>query len=457
MAINNFLIFNSCNHQTSEQLISILESKMDCHIQLVEGKQRDLDIGNNQRPDLCFWVKDVDGSNGCDLNNNSLSPEIDVLCTKGCGTRNVDLSIDHADDFIVTPLREAEVLSRVGRLVSGVKRQEKETARKNILQKAGISQLIGRDPLFLKKISIIPQIAECDATVLLLGRTGVGKELCARAIHYLSKRSNQPFLPVDCGAIPSNLIENELFGHRKGAFTDAQTNQFGIIAEAEGGTLFLDEIDALPLESQSKLLRLLQDKTYRPLGQAQYAKANVRVIVATNEDLGRKAQQNLFRKDLFYRLTINLELPKLRERASDIPLLAEYFLKKYEKEMGGKPKSLSPASVQKLIMYDWPGNIRELENVIQQAIILSQNTVILPENINISSSTAAADSDRLSFRDAKRKAIDEFEKEYITGLLVFHKGNVTSAALDARKDRSDFSRLMRKFNLDRNSFILEHH
>jgi DNA-binding NtrC family response regulator len=264
-------------------------------------------------------------------------------------------------------------------------------------------------------------------------------------------------LPVDCGAIPSNLIENELFGHRKGAFTDAQTNQFGIIAEAEGGTLFLDEIDALPLESQSKLLRLLQDKTYRPLGQAQYAKANVRVIVATNEDLGRKAQQNLFRKDLFYRLTINLELPKLRERASDIPLLAEYFLKKYEKEMGGKPKSLSPASVQKLIMYDWPGNIRELENVIQQAIILSQNTVILPENINISSSTAAADSDRLSFRDAKKKAIEEFEKEYIIGLLVFHKGNITRAALDARKDRSDFSRMMRKFNLDRNSFILEHH
>ena len=129
MAINNFLIFNSCNHQTSEQLISILESKMDCHIQLVEGKQRDLDIGNNQRPDLCFWVKDVDGSNGCDLNNNSFAPEIDVLCTKGCGARNVDLSIDHADDFIVTPLREAEVLSRVGRLVSGVKRQEKETAR----------------------------------------------------------------------------------------------------------------------------------------------------------------------------------------------------------------------------------------------------------------------------------------------------------------------------------------
>ncbi|MEE9169003.1 MAG: sigma-54 dependent transcriptional regulator [bacterium] len=416
-----------------------------------------MDIGNNQRPDLCFWVKDVDGSNGCDLNNNSFAPEIDVLCTKGCGARNVDLSIDHADDFIVTPLRESEVLSRVGRLVSGVEGQEKETARKNILQKAGISQLIGRDPLFLKKISIIPQIADCDATVLLLGETGVGKELCARAIHYLSKRSTQPFLPVDCGAIPSNLIENELFGHRKGAFTDAQTNQFGIIAEAEGGTLFLDEIDALPLESQSKLLRLLQDKTYRPLGQAQYAKANVRVIVATNEDLGRKAQQNLFRKDLFYRLTINLELPKLQERASDIPLLAEYFLKKYEKEMGRKPKALSPASVQKLIMYNWPGNIRELENVIQQAILLSPNPVILPENINISTSTVTADSGRLSFRDAKRKAMEEFEKEYITGLLVFHKGNVTRAALDARKDRSDFSRLMRKFNLDRNSFILQHH
>ncbi len=456
MALNTFHIFNSCIHKTPEQLYSILKSNIDCDIQLSKGKKGLTDVEKYPHPDLYFRIKDSFSSEDQVLKNrNSSVPEINIICTEGSHKQLDIYSIENADDLIISPLIEAEVLWRISRLI-GTAKKEKEIARKNILQKAGISQLIGCHPSFLEKISIIPQLADTDATVLLLGETGVGKELCARAIHYLSKRSDQPFIPVDCGAIPPKLIEGELFGHLKGAYTDAHSNQLGIIAEAKKGSLFLDEIDTLPFSAQSKLLRLLQDKTYRILGQAKRTKADIRIITASNVDLQQKMQQNLFRKDLFYRLTFSLELPSLRERSSDIPLIASYLLKNYIKELNVKPKVFSPTSFQKLLMYDWPGNIRELQNVIQQAIVLSPNYVIQPWSINIPELIEDVNFRTPSFREAKKKAIEQFEKEYITKLLIFFEGNITHAAREASKDRSDFMRLMKKFNLERKSFLRNH-
>ena len=450
-----FLIFNSCSHKTPEQLCSILKSNIDCDIQLSKGEKGLTDLEKYAYPDLCFWIRDSFSSENQVLKNrNSSVPEIDIICTEGNQKQLDNYSMENADDLIISPLIEAEVLWRISRLIGTAKR-EKEIARRNILQKAGISQLIGCHPSFLKKISIIPQLADTDVTVLLLGETGVGKELCARAIHYLSKRSDQPFIPVDCGAIPTNLIEGELFGHRKGAYTDAHSNQLGIIVEAKKGTLFLDEIDTLPLSAQSKLLRLIQDKTYRILGQAKRTRADVRIIAASNVDLQEKIQQNLFRKDLFYRLTFSLELPSLRERSSDIPLIANYLLKNYTKKLNVK-KTFSPTSIQKLLLHDWPGNIRELQNVIQQAIVLSSNYVIQPGGINIPELIEEVNFRIPSFREAKKKAIEQFEKEYITKLLISFGGNITHAAREASKDRSDFIRLMKKFNLDRKSFLRNH-
>ena len=241
---------------------------------------------------------------------------------------------------------------------------ERELAKKNALQKLGMADLIGQDPVFLEAAGKIPLVADCDATVLITGETGVGKEVCAHAVHYLSKRADKPFVPVNCGAIPLNLVENELFGHRKGAFTDTHGNQQGLLAEAEGGTLFLDEIDSLPQDAQSKLLRLLQDKTYRPLGETKSVRADIRIIAATNADLRQKAQAGAFRMDLFYRFSFTLLLPPLRDRRTDVPVLAEYFLEKHGKEYGRGRKTLSAAALQKLLSYHWPGNIRELQNIM---------------------------------------------------------------------------------------------
>ena len=326
--------------------------------------------------------------------------------------------------------------------------EERELTRRNLLQKLGMADLIGHDPAFLDAVGKIPLVADCDATVLITGETGVGKEVCARAVHYMSKRAAKPFVPINCGAIPMNLVENELFGHRKGAFTDAHGHHQGLLAEAEGGTLFLDEIDSLPLEAQSKLLRLLQDKTYRPLGETKAVRADIRIIAATNADLRQKAQSGTFRLDLFYRFNFTLLLPPLRQRASDIPVLAEYFLEKHGKEYERGQKTLSAAALQKLLAYAWPGNIRELQNIIQQAILLTAETIIPAENINLPIPAQLQEMGKLSYTEAKRRVIEEFERNYITRLLISCGGNITRASTEAGKDRKDLSRLVKKHSID---------
>lgn len=445
-----FIIFDFCSHNTSDHLSRILRSNYDCNIFL--NKKEELTDIDLEQIDLCYVVNDVSHADNILKNRDVIVPKIGILCKQGNDNVFKNISDSHVDDFIITPLMKDEVLWRTNRLLGITRIKEKEIAKKNILQKAGISQLIGSHPTFLEKISIIPQVAMTNATVLMLGETGVGKEMCARAIHYLSERSNQPFIPVDCGTIPVNIMESELFGHKKGAFTDAQSNQMGIVSEAKGGTLFLDEIDTLTLAAQSKLLRLLQDKTYRIIGNSKSTAADIRIIAATNVDLQRRIKEKKFRKDLFYRFTITMELPSLRERATDIPLLANYLLNKYTREIKGKQRLLSPGALQKLIQYDWPGNIRELENIIQQAIVLSTNYVIQPENINIPEPKHKVGFKQLSFQEAKRLAIERFEKKYITDLLIYYNGNITHAAKEAQKDRSDFSKMVKKHHLDISSF-----
>jgi len=243
-------------------------------------------------------------------------------------------------------------------------------------------------------------------------------------------------------------VENELFGHMKGAYTDARSNQLGVVAEAEGGTLFLDEIDALNLEAQSKLLRLLQDKTYRPLGHSKTKQADVRMVVASNVDLKKKIEENEFRQDLFYRFSVPLHLPPLRERKEDIPLLSDHFIKKYGQENGISRKSFSKSAAQKMLLYEWPGNIRELENIIQQAILLTRSPVIPPDNVYLPISIENNTSPVKSFAEEKKRVIEAFEKNYITQLLIEYDGNISHAARKANKDRSDFSKMVKKYNLN---------
>lgn len=353
-----------------------------------------------------------------------------------------------ATDFISPPFSAPSILPRVWRLLDQARRRE--DLKHSLRQKLGLKQLIGESPGFVAEVNRIPLVARTDVTVLILGETGTGKEVFARAIHYLGSRAAKPFVPVNCGAIPADLVENELFGHERGAYTSASSSKTGLIAEAEGGTLFLDEIDCLPLMAQVKLLRFIQEKEYRPLGSARTHRADLRIIAASNSDLRDAVRNGRMRQDLYYRLNIiPFTLPPLRDRREDVPLLARRFLSKSSAEADKQFTGFSPEAMRALLAHDWPGNVRELEHVIERAAVLSQGPVVLESDILLQSEVGAREC---SFREAKARMIDQFEKTYISGLLLTHGGNITRAAEAARKNRRAFFELMRKHHIDGRAF-----
>lgn len=328
---------------------------------------------------------------------------------------------------------------------------EGETVTQTLKEKLGLQQLVGESPAFLAEMKKLRAVARCDVNVLISGETGTGKEVCARAIHYLSPRTHKPFIPVNCGAIPAELVENELFGHERGAFTDASTSQCGLIHEAEGGTLFLDEIDCLPALAQVKLLRFLQEKEYRRLGSTKTYQADVRIITATNSDLEETVRTGKLRRDLYYRLNVLLlTLPPLRERREDIPRLARHFLAKYAAEFNKQVTDFSADAIPALVVYEWPGNVRELEHIVEQAVVLSEQEVIHKADIVLPRVATPVRQD--SFQEAKAKVIAQFEKTYIQELLLAYQGNITRAAQAARKNRRAFWQLLRKHRIDVHSF-----
>jgi DNA-binding NtrC family response regulator len=311
--------------------------------------------------------------------------------------------------------------------------------------------LLGASPAFLAEIAKLPALAECDVTVLVTGPTGTGKELVARALHYLSKRHDRPFVPIDCGAMPPELLESELFGHERGAFTGAVTRNRGLIATADEGTLFLDEVDALTLAAQAKLLRFLQQREYRPVGSTDTRKADVRVISATNHDLRKAVREGAMREDLFYRLAVvQLGLPALRERAGDIELLAKHFLAKYTRKFGRAIQGFSPEAMERLLGHEWPGNIRELENVVQAAVALCDGGAVEARHMPALRRESGSPT---SFREEKVQAVNRFEREYVVRLLRASSGNISQAARTAKKHRRAFWGLMRKHGIEASEHV----
>ena len=324
---------------------------------------------------------------------------------------------------------------------------QKEYITQTLKEKLGLRNIIGESPEFLSEMRKVSIVAKYDVRVTISGETGTGKEVVARAIHYLSHRSSMPFITFDCAAAPAELFENELFGHKRGAFTSASSSEEGLVHAAQGGTLFLDEIDSLSHFSQVKLLRLLQEKEYRPLGSNEMRKADVRIIAASNNDLEKAVTEGKFRPELYYRLNIiPIKLPPLRERQGDIVLLSRYFLSKYSKHFKKEVADLSPEAMHKLTLHGWPGNVRELENVIERAVLLSEDGVIRPEHITISDAEGL--EVEKSFRELKRQVIERFEISYMKSLLTLHQGNITKAARAAKKSRRAFWQLMRKHRIN---------
>ena len=317
--------------------------------------------------------------------------------------------------------------------------------------------LIGRSVSFVEALATIEKFAACDHAVLIEGETGTGKELAARAIHYLGERRRLPFIPVNCGAIPESLVETELFGHVRGAFTDARDPSPGIVSQARGGTLFLDEIEAMAARAQVALLRFLQDRMYRPVGGTNTVTSEARVIGASNACLESMTQGGGFRADLFFRLNVlKVRLPPLRERAGDVMLLAASFIQRLNRESKGLPKCLDPRSESALRNHRWPGNVRELENLILRRYLLEPGPVIrifsvTEDSVTVDADTASDHGDGC-FKAAKARAIAAFEHSYMTALLSKARGNLSLASRISGKDRSDLSRLLRKHGLQRRQF-----
>jgi two-component system response regulator GlrR len=334
----------------------------------------------------------------------------------------------------------------VGAAQPGRPPPEKKVEIESLREQIGLRQVIGESAVFLKELQRVPKFARCDATVLISGESGTGKEIFARAVHYLSPRASRPFVPVNCGALPEHLVESEIFGHKRGAFTGALTDQAGLIQEAEGGTLFLDEIDGLTPQAQVKLLRFLQDGEYRPVGSQQIAHANIRIVAATNADFIQLLREGKFREDLFYRLNVLvLVLPPLRERRGDIVLLADHILTSQAAIMKTPPKKLSLGALNRLLAHSWPGNVRELENVLTRAIVLCDRDTIEVSDLSLPDDGASAENQ--SFQATKSLVIRRFEHDFLETTLRAHHGNITQAARAVKKNRRAFWQLLRKHGL----------
>ena len=307
-------------------------------------------------------------------------------------------------------------------------------------------EIIGNDPKLNRAIEKAIQVAPTDISVMVTGESGVGKENIPRIIHSLSHRKHGKYIAVNCGAIPEGTIDSELFGHEKGAFTGATSTREGYFEVADGGTIFLDEVGELPLTTQVRLLRVLENGEFIKVGSSQVQKTNVRIVAATNVNLFNAIEKGKFREDLFYRLSVlTLMLPPLRERPGDILLLTRDFLEKQASITNSQPKNISLAALNRLLVHPWPGNVRELQNVLMRAIVLSDRCEIELSDLNLPDNGQAVEDQ--SFQTMKSRVVWQFEHDFLTSVLHAHRGNITRAALAAKKNRRAFWQLLRKHAL----------
>jgi len=418
-----------------------------------------LDFIENHPIDLVVTDLRMPGMSGMDLllAIKGERPELPVLVMTGGGS--VDSAVEcmkrGAADYLNKPFAGDELKLRVEQALknTGLLR-ENRVLKEGLRTLYGFQRLVGKSAAMEAIYRTVEKAAFSDSTVLISGESGTGKELAARAIHFSGPRKDAPFVSVDCGAIAENLLESELFGHVKGAYTGAHAARPGLFAAADTGTIFLDEIGNMPAPMQMKILRVLQEREVKPVGSEKSMPVDIRVIAASHEDLEALVAQNRFRQDLFYRLNvIQIALPPLRERTGDLALLCEHLLKKYA---GGKKLSISPEAMASLERHPWPGNVRELENVIERAVAVMDGEVLGLADLPAGFQRAAerTEAGALNNRDlkkakkeARRRAVEEIEKAFVEDALSRHQGNVTRATEEVGMDRANFHALMRKYKL----------
>lgn len=340
-----------------------------------------------------------------------------------------------AYDYISKPFKPDEVLLTLKKAEERERLKNENIELKEriqaIAESAAFGNMIGKSKAIQSVFKLAAKVSQFDTTVLIIGESGTGKELIAKGIHFSGKRQNNPLIPINCGGIPEALLESEMFGYKKGAFTGADRNYKGLIDAADGGTIFLDEVGDLPLSLQVKLLRFLQDNEIRPIGDTQTKRVDVRIITATSKNLEREAKQGKFREDLFYRLNVlPIHLPSLAERKEDIPILCQHFISRFNNKLGKHVKSISSAAMSLILNHDWPGNVRELENMIERAVVLAEEDVLLPQNLPPAISggrgSAVIEEDIKGF--SLKTSRESLEKKMIRRALEATGGNRTQAA-----------------------------
>jgi len=379
------------------------------------------------------------------------------------GFSNVETAVEAmklgAFDYIPKPFTPDEVSIVVKKAIEKKSLMlENIYLRQELQEKYGFHNIVGKSKRMQEIYRVIAKVAMTDSTVLIYGQSGTGKELIARAIHFNSPRREKQFVPVDCAALSENLLESELFGHVRGSFTGAVTTKPGLFEVADGGTVFLDEVGNISLSIQAKLLRVLQEREFTPVGGTKAKKVDIRLIAATNKDLEKMIKEEVFREDLYYRLNIvPIYLPALKERQEDIPLLAVHFLKKYAEEMGKTIRGFTPEAMEKMMKYPWPGNVRELENVIERTVVMIEDEMVRMEHLilpgqqdkEILENQIPMTSEELKEikKQVREKAVEEIERAFVINALERHQWNVTRAAAEVGMLRPNFQALMRKYNL----------
>ena len=451
MAAENILIVDDDKNML--ELLSLRLETEGYKAAAVAGAEDALKMAEDELFDLALVdLKLAGNKNGIELMErmHRAAPEMPVIILTAYGT--IDTAVEAmkrgAYSYLTKPFNRRELLLQIK---NGLEKSSlaREVRRLKALvgERYGFENIIGKSKKMQEVMEQVAKAAETDSNVCIYGESGTGKELTAKSLHLLSSRKDKPFVAVNCAAIPEGLHEGELFGYEKGAFTGAIRNKRGFFAQAHGGTIFLDEISEMPESMQVKLLRVLQEKQFHPLGGEKPTDVDVRILTATNKNLEDEVANGKFREDLFYRIhVIPIHLPPLRERKEDIPLLADHFVKKIDKKIKKGIKGISTPALRKLLSYSWPGNVRELENTIEYAVAMTAQEIVGEDLIL---QTKAMEADKLKpLKDAR----NEFEKGYISDILSLTGGNVSKAAKLAGKYRADFYDLMKKHDLNPSAF-----
>jgi len=425
------------------RLLSIRLRAEEYDVEAVESAHKALAVLHRFRPDLVITDLKMDKMDGIGLLRElqTKSPGLRVVIITAHGTipDAVTATQGGAFGFLTKPIDKDELMDTIERAmkVSGTAEIDDNWAAEIITRNQRLKEILAQAKM----------VAATDARVLITGQSGTGKELLAQAIHRASPRRDKPFVAINCSAMAENLLESELFGHVKGAFTGATRNHEGLFQAAEGGTLLLDEIGDMPMRLQVKLLRVLQEHQVRPVGSTEAIRVDVRVISATHRDLQTMMREGTFREDLYYRLNVvNIDLPGLDERREDIPLLVSHFLQQIAREAGQERKVYAPEAVELLVTAEWPGNIRQLYNIVRQNVALSRSPVISGELVQ--SSLGEHGGKLMSFTDAR----DEFTRNYLSQILQITMGNVSQAARLAKRNRTDFYKLLARHDLNPDNF-----